>query len=159
MLMRFHNVGVSRARTYVGIAVPVVVLVLLVVAAVFAANRAPDSYPVGSPEATAQAYFQALIDEQPLAIHQLFSDELQDRCDPPTAADVSFVDVSRVTLDQVETDGDSSTVRVSVTQDFGGSPFGPEENTSDETLHLTRIDGSWRISTLPWPFFVCQRKG
>ncbi len=139
--------------------VPILVLVMLIVAAVAASNRAPDTFPADSPEATVQAYFQALIDEDPVAAHAKLSSELQDRCDPPTGADLSNLHLTRVILDQVDTEGDISTVRVSVTQDFGGSPFGPDEMTSDEKMHLAKIDGAWRISALPWPFFGCVRKG
>jgi hypothetical protein len=147
------------ARSYLTIVVPAVLLGLLVAAALAGRNR-PHTYPPGTPEATVQAYFQALADHRPLRAHELLSPDLQDRCGLPVAADTAHLAVVRVVLDEVDTEGDRSTVRVSVTQDWGGSsPFGSDESTTRETVQLVNAGDGWRISEPPWPYFACERKG
>lgn len=146
-----------RARTWVTVGVPVVVVALLVVAALLVSNQDPVSYPEGSPEAVVQDYFQAIVDDDPRRAYERFTPDLQERCQPPNPADISYLDVARVVLDEVDIDGDEARVRVSVTETFEGGPFGSDESTTSQAVQLERIDGTWGIAEVPWPFFCVRR--
>lgn len=144
-------------RTWVAVAVPVIVVTLLVVAALVVANREPVSYAEGTPEATVQAYFQAVVDNDPRRAYELYTPELQERCAPPTAGEISYLTLARVVLDEVDVDGDEATARVSVTETFEGGPLGSNESTTSQTVHLERGDGDWEIAEVAWPFFCVRR--
>ena len=146
-------------RSAITIGVPVAVVGLLVVAALLVSRRDPVTYAEGTPEAAVQDYYRALIDHDAGGAYDLFSPALQGRCSRPTAAEIEYLSIVRVVLDEVAADGDSATVRVSVTQDFDGGPFGSDESTTDETVQLERSDGTWLIDDLPWPYFSCVGKG
>ena len=158
---RVPFVEVTRSRRYLISALAGLLMALLVTAAVLAARRQPEPYPAGSPEATVQAWYQALIDERPLDAHDQLTAELQDRCDPPSAAEVAGQRITRVTLDQTSIDGDRATVRITVTRSLDGGPLGLDESVTDQTVQLTRTAAGepWRIAEQPWPWFACQRKG
>ncbi|MEZ5411681.1 MAG: hypothetical protein R2761_26845 [Acidimicrobiales bacterium] len=148
-----------NVRTAITIGIPTVVLVLLVTAALLASRRDSVTYADGSPEAVAQSYFEALIDHDAGGAYELFTPALQSRCPRPPSAEVDYLAITRVVLDEVTTSGGTATVRVSVTQDLDSGPFGSGEVTNTETLRLEKIDGRWLIGDLPWPFFSCFGKG
>jgi len=137
------------------------VVVALGVIAVLSERNGVDEYEAGTPEATVQAYFQALIDDRPDdALAQLDSELGCDNRFRPT------VHVSRVVLDDVtySADNTEATVRVQVTEDWGDSIFGPDKATFTETIRLATDtdDGSgdsWVIVQPPWPYFACRPGG
>lgn len=131
---------------------------LLVAAALVASRRDPDSYADGTPEAVVQGYFTALIDHDAGGAYDLFTPELQGRCDRPPSAEIDYLTIARVVLEETTTSGDTATVRVAVTQDLDSGPFGSGEVTDTETLRLEQIDGRWLIGDLPWPYFSCREK-
>jgi len=146
-------------RTAITIGVPLAVLVLLVVAALVASRRDPVTYAEGTPEAAVQDYFDMLIDHDAGGAYDLFSPELQSRCGRPSSAEIDYLTIARVVLQEATTSGDTATVRVAVTQDLDSGPFGSGEVTNTETLRLASIDGRWLIDDLPWPYFSCFEKG
>lgn len=146
-------------RTAITIGVPLAVVVLLVVAALVASRRDPVTYAEGTPEAAVQDYFDTLIDHDPGGAYDLFTPELQSRCGRPTSAEIDYLTIGRVVLQEATTSGDTATVRVAVTQDLDSGPFGSGEVTNTETLRLENIDGRWLIDDLPWPYFSCLEKG
>lgn len=141
------------------IGVPVAVVVLLVAAALVVSRRDPVTYAEGTPEAAVQAYFDTLIDHDAGAAYELFTPELQSRCARPTSAEIDYIRIARVVLDEATTRDDTSTVRVAVTQDLDSGPFGSGEVTNTETLRLEKTDGRWLIGDLPWPYFECLKNG
>lgn len=158
--MKVHSDAVTRTmRTAISIGIPIAVVVLLVAAALVASQRDPVSYAEGTPEAAVQAYFDTLIDHDAGGAYDLFSPELQSRCGRPTSADIDYVTVGRVVLEETTTNDDTATVRVAVTQDLDSGPFGSGEVTNTETLRLENVDGRWLISDLPWPYFNCLKNG
>lgn len=149
-----------KVRTLIGGGIGLALLILLIAAAVLASNQAPERYPVGSPEAVVQDYFEALIDDRPDDALALLDDDLAESCHRDSGPRLNGFTVSRVVLDDVEFDqGDdgveSARVRVRITDSFGNSFFGPDESTFSETVTLTRTSGQWHISTPPWPYFDC----
>jgi len=155
-----HTEGVTRnLRTAITIGIPSTVLVLLVAAALVASRRDPVTYAEGTPEAAVQTYFDALIDHDASGAYELFTPALQSRCARPSSAEIDYLAIARVVLDEVTTSGDTATVRVSVTQDLDSGPFASGESTSTESLRLERINGRWLIGDLPWPYFSCFGKG
>jgi hypothetical protein len=151
---------VRSVRALVALTVATTVLVLLLAAVLLAGRRGPAIYPDGSPEATVQAYFQAIIGNDPIAMHAQYTEEIRDRCRPPAASEIAFLPVTRVRLDAVDSDddGDHVTVRVSITQDWGGGPFAADETTFDETFRLVDTAEGWRIEDQAWPYIYCQSK-
>lgn len=157
------NVMQRNPKALIAVVVPVAVVVLLVIAALLA-RRDPVVYQDGTPEATVQAYFQAVVDRDPRRAYELFTPELQERCQPPGAAEISYLTVARAVLDDVVIDedggedgGGSATVWVSVTEAFEGGPFGSNESTTVQTVYLERVDNEWGIAEVPWPFFCVRR--
>ncbi len=158
--MKVHTGAVTRTlRTVITIGIPVTVVVVLVAAALVASRRDPVTYADGTPEAAVQAYFDTLIDHDAGGAYELFSPELQSRCERPTSADIDYVTIARVVLEEATTSNDTATVRVSVTQDLDSGPFGSGEVTNTETLRLEQVDGRWLIGDLPWPYFNCVKNG
>ena len=158
--MNVHTDAVTRTmRTAITIGIPVAVVALLVAAALVASQRDPVSYAEGSPEAAVQDYFDTVIDHDPGGAYDLFTPDLQDRCGRPTSAEIDYITVGRVVLEEATTKDDTATVRVAVTQDLDSGPFGSGDVTNTETLRLENIDGRWLIDDLPWPYFECGPKG
>ncbi len=146
-------------RTAIAIGVPIAVVVLLVAAALVASRRNPVAYADGTPEAAVQDYFDTLIDHDAGGAYDLFAPDLQSRCDRPPSAELDYLAIARVVLEEATTSGDTATVRVAVTQNLDSGPFGSGEATNTETLRLEKIDGRWLIEDLPWPYFSCLAKG
>ena len=149
-----------KVRTLVGVGIGLALLVALIVAAVVASGRTTERYPTGSPEATVQQYFEALIDDRPDDALAFLHDDLRDRCDRDFGPRINDLRVSRVVLDDVElgrndSEADTARVRVRITQNWGNSIFGPDESTFTETITLTLGDDGWRITRPPWPYFDC----
>ncbi len=146
-------------RTTLAIGIPVTLVVLLVAAALVTSRRDPVTFADGTPEAVVQTYFDTLIDHDAGGAYDLFSPELQSRCGRPTSAEIDYITIARVVLEETTTTGATATVRVAVTQDLDSGPFGSGDVTNTETLRLEQVDGQWRIGDLPWPYFTCADNG
>ena len=123
----------------------VVVLALTVVLL----RGAPKAIDLATPEGVVQAYSAAVIsDDRASAISHL-SKDLAGNCD-------SVVPISgmRVTLVSSSVQGDTATVRVRISTNEGGGPFGASEYTSDDAFTLTK-NGEWTITSTPWQLTVC----
>ncbi len=146
-------------RTGITIGIPVAVVALLVAAALVASRRDPVTYADGTPEAAVQDYFDSLIDHDAGGGYDLFTPALRSRCERPPSAEIDYLTIARVVLEEATTSDDTATVRVAVTQNLDSGPFGSGEVTNTETLRLEQIDGRWLIGDLPWPYFSCREKG
>ncbi len=131
------------------------VAVVLVAAAVVVAVQPPQEFDPGTPEGTAQAYYQAILDgDEDLALSYLDEDLLAG-C---SRYELGYItpESARVVIARTEIDGDEARVDVVITETWGEGPFGGGSNTVDETLIMTRSGDGWLISRTPWPVdIVC----
>jgi hypothetical protein len=129
---------------------------LVAVAAVFVAIRDPAEFDPDSPEAVVQAYLVAVLDDDAEAAHGLLTPELQGRCAIDELPDRYYHDEDgRITLVDSTIEGDTAIIEVKFTATYDEGPFGYSESSYEEKFRLTRSDGSWRISSAPWPYYRC----
>jgi len=131
-------------------------IALIAVAAIFVAIREPASFDPDTPEGATQAYLTAVLDDEPEAAHALLTPELQRRCTVDDLEDRYRRDSSRIRLVESEIDGNSAKIELEFTATYNDGPFGFDESSYDETFELELIDGQWRISERPWPFYWCS---
>lgn len=125
---------------------------IAVTALVFVASRSDTaSFEVGSPEATVQAYLQAMVDrDNDRALSYFVADTKCDSSD----LDRQYLS-SDMTVDLVSSNitGDRAQVKIRARYSnedlFGGW-------SEDHTIGLSRIDGSWKITGIPWPLYDCD---
>lgn len=152
----------SRATRILAAVVGALVL-LAVVAAVVASTRQPAEQPEGSPERAVQDYVRAIYDGD--------TDVALDLLSPDTGCEVTDLDEGyvdrdvRVVLGEAKVDGggsgidapDGSTARVTIDLVNGDDgPIQVDEWREEQILHLERIDGTWRLTGVPWPAYRCD---
>lgn len=141
----------TRANRVLAVAV-VGLLLLAVVAAVLAQTRDRPRFTEGTPEATVQAYLQAVVAGD--------GEEAVRHLDPEVGCTASQVEEGwvgpgvRVVLRDSSTDGDRARARVDVITPSGGL-LDPGEWTDRQTFELRRVDGEWLITGSPWPTYDC----
>jgi hypothetical protein len=127
-------------------------VVVAVVVAVVATTRSPMTVRKGSPEATVQAYVQAVLDRD--------NEKAATYLDPAGSCEAADLDAqnyvdrnARVELTDSLVRADTARVVVRITTPSGG----PMPNFLDEeaTLRLTESDGSWFLTGSPWPMYDC----
>ena len=64
---------------------------------------------------------------------------------------------ARITLDDVQTVGETTVVSVRVVRTTGGGLFGPSEMVSSYVYTVRRFEGDWRIVDHTWPSDRCIR--
>jgi hypothetical protein len=138
-----------------GIALIVIggVAVVLVAVAIAIAIQPTHEFDPGTPEGTAQAYFQAVLDEDDELAFSYLDEYLGTTC---SMREFGYVAPSnaRIVIAQTEIERTSARVDVVITETWGGGPFGGTSNTFDETLVMTRHGDRWLISRAPWPLNV-----
>ena len=135
------------------------VAIALVAVAIVVAVQPPQEFDPGTPEGTAQGYYQANLDgDEDLALSYL-NEDLMARC--PTQNLRHFTPNSaRIVIEKTEIDGDEARVDVVITETWGEGPFGGGSNTFDETLVMTQNDDAWVITQIPWPLeMFCPEGG
>ncbi len=132
----------------------VVVLALLVTLAL--AGGDVRTYEPGTPEATAQAYVQALFDEDREAAYALLSPEIQERCSE-LDLDLWWVrDSDSASFDEVRVDDGHAEIELRlVSTDSGIFPFDNYDYSRETELELDLIDGEWLVSDATWPLAGC----
>lgn len=146
----------SRANRILAIALGAIA-VLALVAAVISAGRPTERFDAGTPEATVQAYVEAALDGR--------ADEAARWLDPRGDCDVEDLDraglagmtATRVVLADSRTSGDSATVEVELVFGSGG-PFDSSEYREKHTYRLTRSQGTWLLTGIPWPLYDCWKE-
>ena len=132
--------------------------VVLIAVAIVVAIQPPETFDPGTPEGTAQAYYQAILDgDEDLALSYL-DEDLMASC--PTQDLRYFTpDNARVVIERTEIDGDEARVDVVVTETWGEGPFGGGSDVFDETLIMTQDDDVWVITRIPWPVDMFCHEG
>ncbi|MEA3501341.1 MAG: hypothetical protein U9R47_01090, partial [Actinomycetota bacterium] len=126
------------------------IAVILIAVAIVVAVQPPKEFDPGTPEGTAQAYYQAILDgDEDLALSYLDEDLLAG-C---STHELSYFipESARVVIAKTEIDGDEARIDVVITETRGEGPFGGGSNTFDEALIMTRSDDAWVITSMPWP--------
>ncbi len=131
----------------------VVVGLLVVVTVGVLAFRQPLALTEGTPEATVQAYVQAVIDGDEDAAVALLHADLE--CDARHLGDAHIGDDVRVTLHETEVDDATAEIEVVVTTVSGNGPFDVYEYDERYRFELVRQDGQWVITHRPWPYAAC----
>jgi hypothetical protein len=148
----------DRSLLYIGLGI-VAIAIAAVVAVVLLANRAPASYPAGSPEAAFQGYLQAFERGDYAASYASFSKAIRDSTSESeyrTAVGqygiYDGVQGSRVLFDRTSGSGDRVVLHLIVEQYSGGGPFGGGEvYRSSRQISMVREDGTWKIDqALVW---------
>lgn len=129
---------------------------LVVVAGIVVAFREPASFEPGSPEAAVQTYILAVLDEDADAAHAMLSPELQSRCEISDLVERSYrKEGGRITLQDSTVKGETAVVEVEFTASYSENAFDFYQYSYDERFDLKLIQGEWRISDVPWPYYWC----
>jgi hypothetical protein len=139
------------------IGIGVVVVIALIVALALAGGDV-RTYEPGTPEATAQAYLQALFDDDEEAAHAYLSPALQERCEPWDLDTWWARDAESAVFDEVRVDGDHAEIElrlISREYDLGLFPFDNYDYTRETELELDRIAGEWVVTDATWPLAGC----
>ena len=132
---------------------------LLVASIVVAVIEGDHKFEPGSPEAAVQTLLRAVDSEDLESAYGLLSDPLREQCTLEDFAGgprrpIRDFGNQRLVLEDTRTVGDTVFVDVRVTEFQGGDLFG--SNYSFEQQYALRlIDGQWRFTQYPWPFFQC----
>lgn len=136
-----------------------IVAIGLVVGVVLAARGGPV-YPEGSAEAAAQAYLQALFDEDPAEARAFLAPEIAATCHTYEPASwwigestaVRFEDVREID-DRVVIDLELSSLSEYDPFEF---PFDDYDPVRDTELVLEQRNGDWVITEAAWPLHQCD---
>lgn len=136
------------------------VLGVALVAILVASAREPSDLPAGSPEAVVQRYLRAVADGDPRSIRDTYAPELRDRCEreevrrrPPFSEERLTFEADLLGTRQV--DDETVEVRVRITEFHGEPPFGGGGYDHREVFIVERVDGTWGIADMFWPYDVC----
>lgn len=127
-------------------------VVVLIGALVFVASQGRDArFESGSPEATVQSYLKAMVDRD--------NDRALTYFDPETKCDASDLDRQYLspdlTVDLLDSKvtGERAQVKIRIryaSDDlFGGW-------SEDHSIGLSRVNGMWKITGVPWPLYECD---
>ena len=139
----------------VGIASAVVLALAIIVISALA--REPVSFDPDTPEGVVQSYVTALIEERFSDARSHLDEELRDRCDASELARARVEDVSRVSIDDVTTTDDSSSiVEVTITHSSLNDPLNPSSWDQGLSYTLIREGDRWVVDEIGWPFPPCR---
>lgn len=135
-----------------------IAVALLIIVALALSQRGLQRFDPGTPEAAAQAYVQALFDEDYETAHTYLSTELQAQCRSDELRVYGLQDAA--TFDEVRRDGDRAEIELRLTDTKyypGLYPFDDYRWSTETELVLERIDGTWQITDAAWPVYRCGR--
>jgi hypothetical protein len=136
----------------VGVAV-VTAVVLMVTVALYLASRPARTLDRATPEGTVQAYVTAVLDGDHATAVTYFAPG--GRCDATDLDRIATPQSVRVDLVDSRISGETAQVRVTVTYDPGGGPFGGSWS-EDHVFRLVRTSSGWLLSGIPWPLYDCE---
>ena len=132
-----------------------VIMVGAVVAAFMLGGTRVTQYEPGTPEAAAQAYVQAVLDDDFASASGHLAPEIQARCDPHRLEWDRYGDSVVATFHDVDVTDGRASIRVRLTTtDLEFDPFLFEDEI-ETRLVLELRDGDWLIVGTEWPFYEC----
>lgn len=130
---------------------------LIIVAAVIVIVREPARFDPGTPEAAVQDYIDAVLDDDADAAWALLAPGIQQRCGAEDLEARYRRDGSgRIILRDTTNRGESATVEIEFNAVYLDGPFDVYESSYSERFNLRLVDGEWRISNVPWPYYWCS---
>ncbi|MSQ61962.1 MAG: hypothetical protein EXR43_05225 [Dehalococcoidia bacterium] len=113
-----------------------------------------DQLAAGSPEETVQRYLRALSDRDASTALSFLSPELSERCGRDAREQITRRDIRiRAVLERTVIGDSSAEVHIRITETFEAPLVLGNESSFPAVFELTRQDGSWRFTTLPWPLY------
>lgn len=146
-----------RAGTPILIGIGIVVLIALLITVALARGDV-RTYEPGTPEATAQAFIQALFDEDTETAHSYLSPGLQVRCEPEDFDTWWVNSADSASFDETRVDGDHAEIEVRLMSndyEFGILPFDNYDYSRETELELGLLNGEWVITNATWPLAGC----
>ena len=139
-----------------------VLAVLLAASVIVALARGESEFEQGSPELAVQQYLKALAENDFETAESLWSPELREDCSFEefllnTKRGLDLLSGARVTLDDVQTVGETTIVSIRVVRTTGGGIFGPSERVSSYDYTVRKFGGDWLITDHTWPSDRCIR--
>lgn len=129
-------------------------LVVLVALVVIALVREPVELDPGTPEGTVQGYLQAIADEDYEAAIAFLEPELAESCTASDLIEFAPQEPFSATLVDTEETDETATVVASISFTPAPGPLDPGLEGMDTYFDLTLIDGVWRITNDPWPYYT-----
>lgn len=147
----------TRARSNTVLVAIGIVVVLLIGVAVIFSLQPPPTFDPGTPEPTAQGYFQAISDGDEDLAESYMTDDLARAC----SGQWHFYEMRgnhSVVITSSEIDGDTAKLRVTIRVSYGDGPFGGGSYDQDETLTMERHGDVWLIAKPVWPMdrYACE---
>jgi hypothetical protein len=149
-----------RPETAILLAVGTAIVIALVVGAVLA-NRATE-FPDGSPEATAQKYLQAILDNDERTARTYLAPDVADNCDPfPRTYGLRYADTVRFAA--VAVDGGHAEIELEFSFSSDYEPFEfpidePRHSPGEAHLVLEQRTDGWVVVGASWISDVCRER-
>jgi len=145
---------ITRSGIVLGIITAVIVA--LVAVALVLALQGPEQFDTGTPEATVQGYFQAVVDRSRVDAERFLMPDLVERCGAELNQIRDGADSLRVVILDTSPDAGRVAVTVEITERSASSVFLGEPHTFRDTLILERVDDVWLITEVPWPIYCWE---
>ncbi len=142
-------------RTLLVIVSLIAVVVILALVVVFT-RGAPAVLDPSTPEGVVQSYTQSVIAGDRPGAMELLTQDIRENCERSDSYTTSGL---RLTLVSTTVTGDNAVVRVSISSNSGGGPFGGSDYEFEGTFTLVLEGGYWKIDTAPWELTVCYNQG
>lgn len=156
--VREDDTGGMKGLTRSGIALGTIgtVITATIVVALVLALQPPKEYDPGTPEATIQGYFQAVIDRSRIEAERFMTPDLVERCGAGLNQIRDAAESLRVVIVDTESDGDRTMVTVEITERSASSLILQDSYTFRETLIVERVGDVWLIAEAPWPVYCWE---
>jgi hypothetical protein len=138
-------------HTLLAILIVVALLLVIAVVVVLVRTSARATLDAASPEGVVQRYSQAVLDGDDATAAKYFKGSPDD-----CGYYDSQSDNLRLTFKSTHISGDTATVRVTVSQNYGGGPFSNYEYSTDERFTLVKSSGTWVIIEAPYEIILCD---
>ena len=116
-------------------------------------------YAAGTPEAAAQEYVQALLDEDYDLAFTYLAPEIQADCDVGAPSNGLASDSAVIVFDNVRTFDERTTIDARISWNhYEPGPFPVDEHETTTRLTLELRNDEWRIVAARWPLDGCTRR-
>jgi hypothetical protein len=140
-------------RTLVVILSVIALLIVASVAAVLSRGE-PDLLDASTPEGVVQRYATAVIGGDDASASEFLTDDATELCTEYARQPDESI---RVSLADTTVFDHAADVEVTIVTTYGAGPFGVSEYQEQATFGLVRVDGVWKIDTVPWQLTIsCQ---